>query len=185
MQFLRKSLIIQRKTALNAENSHSLKGKESIKVEKTIFIFGLGYVGTALAYFLKAAGWNVAGTISNRSKDCNYKATELRKKGIATYFFDPSSKISDHRIHDALQNSSYLLSTVPPIYSKSRDIDVDIIVEQFKQSIIEAREAGSLKWIGYLSSTGVYGSIVTLPWVATNSTNAKKSNVLFLLSSAY
>ena len=154
-------------------------------MEKTIFIFGLGYVGTALAYFLKAAGWNVAGTISNRSKDCNYKATELRKKGIQTYFFDPSSKISDHRIHDALQNSSYLLSTVPPIYSKSRDIDVDIIVEQFKQSIIEAREAGSLKWIGYLSSTGVYGSIVTLPWVATNSTNAKKSNVLFLLSSAY
>jgi hypothetical protein len=127
--------------------------------KRSVFIFGLGYVGTALAYHLKSLGWNVAGTVSTRSKSYLYKATELRKKGINTYFHDPQYDLHVLRIHEILQKSSHVLCTVPPV-DKVDDLDAsDAILATFKSSIVKASDAGTLQWIGYISSTGVYGSI--------------------------
>ena len=112
-----------------------------------------------MAYHLKSLGWTVAGTVSTRSKSYLYKATELRKKGIKTYFHNPDYDLHALRIHDLLQKSSHVLCTVPPV-DKVEDLDAaDAILATFKSSILKACDAGTLQWIGYISSTGVYGSI--------------------------
>ena len=124
--------------------------------KQNVFIFGLGYIGTALAYQLKSLGWNVAGTVSTRSKSYLYKATELRKKGIQTYYHNPNYNLHVMRVQELLQKSSHVLCTVPPVGESDA---TDEILATFKSSILQARDAGTLKWIGYISSTGVYGSI--------------------------
>jgi hypothetical protein len=148
---------------LKCQSNNLAQFSEAEHQEKeNVFIFGLGYIGTALAYHLKSLGWNVAGTVSTRSKGYLYKATELRKKGIKTYFHDPNYNLHIMRINEILQKSSHVLCTVPPVDKVGGSDATDEILTTFKSSILQARDAGTLKWIGYISSTGVYGSIWNL-----------------------
>src|SRR5262245_9792053 len=106
-----------------------------------LFCFGLGYTGTALAQSLLQDGWRVSGTC--RSPE---KAAQLQALGIATRLFDRDQHLSD--LPGLLTGVTHLLSSVPP------DDIGDPVIDCQGDSL--KRQPG-LQWIGYLSTTGVYG----------------------------
>jgi len=94
---------------------------------KRLFIFGMGYTARRLTERLRSDGWRVDGTGSQGNVD----------------FGDSDA------VHAALDGASHVLSSVPP-ERKSGDDDV---LAQYGNAI----SASPASWIGYLSSTGVYG----------------------------
>lgn len=99
------------------------------------FVFGLGYSGKAVARALQSRGWQVAGTTrSGRADDL---------PGIEIHPFDRDRPLPD----GALDGVAGILSTVPP------DAAGDPVVAQAEAAM---RAAGP-RWVGYLSTTGLYG----------------------------
>lgn len=92
-----------------------------------LLIFGLGYSGRAVASAASAGGFVVCGTRRDGG-------------GEGTVCFD--------RADDALATATYVLSTVPP------DASGDPVLARYAAQIAAAPK---LRWIGYLSSTVVYG----------------------------
>lgn len=130
--------------------SVSATTKQELKdIDKKIFIFGLGYVGTALALKLKSLGWKVAGTTTNVNK-----VKILREQGLQTFLFDDttSASLQKDAVED-IMSSRYILSTIPPASTKGDDC----VLSAFGDEIRRAAINNDLRWIGYLSSTGVYG----------------------------
>ncbi|WP_119301623.1 SDR family oxidoreductase [Dongia deserti] len=108
-----------------------------------LFCFGLGYSATYLARQLIAKGWQVTGTCRSRDHQI-----ELSRLGIEAHLFD-----RDHRIGslpELLSRATHLLSSVPP------DEKGDPVLDMHRTEIDAA--APRLAWIGYLSTTGVYGN---------------------------
>lgn len=108
---------------------------------RRLFCFGLGYTALRLAETLLADGWQVAGT-SRSAESC----AELTARGIAAYRFD-----RDHPLEDAARligGATHLISSVPP------DGAGDPVLDAHAAEIAHAER---LEWIGYLSTTGVYG----------------------------
>ncbi|MCX7285822.1 MAG: SDR family oxidoreductase [Novosphingobium sp.] len=95
-----------------------------------MLIFGMGYTAQVVAQRLRAQGWTVRGT--GRAGD------------IA---FDDRAAVLD-----ALGKATHVLSSVPPHRDGARD-GGDPVLQAYGTDIAE----GWLAWIGYLSSTGVYG----------------------------
>jgi len=106
-----------------------------------LFCFGLGYSALALARRLLVRGWSVAGT--TRSQD---KADRLAGEGIEVFLFDRERPLDDPSA--ALAGSSHLLSSAPP------DDTGDPVLRHHRADIAAVE---SLAWLGYLSTTGVYG----------------------------
>jgi nucleoside-diphosphate-sugar epimerase len=104
-------------------------------------IFGLGYAAQAHSTRLRAKGWSVAGTC--RGED---KQRELAEKGIKTFLFDRGRPLDDAKA--ALAGTTHLLSSVPP------DAKGDAVIDQHAADIAALPD---LRWVGYLSTTGVYG----------------------------
>jgi nucleoside-diphosphate-sugar epimerase len=105
------------------------------------FIFGAGYSGRAIAQSVIEAGGVASGT--TRSAD---KAEELRAHGMVPFLFDGTSPSCD--LTAALAQTSHLVVSIAPgeadpVLAAARDI-------------IEKRMP-ALRWIGYLSTVGVYG----------------------------
>lgn len=99
------------------------------------FLFGLGFSGRVIARALQQAGWQVAGT--TRSGE----AVDL--PGIRLFPFD-----RDHPLPaGALDGVSAVLSSVPP------DDHGDPVLDIAGDALKAVRPA----WVGYLSTTGVYG----------------------------
>ncbi|MBV9758365.1 MAG: SDR family NAD(P)-dependent oxidoreductase [Alphaproteobacteria bacterium] len=94
-----------------------------------LLVFGLGYCGTAVARGAAAEGWTVRGT--RRVRD---------GAGSGALAFDAAAP--------ALADSTHLLATAPP------DASGDPVLARYAAAIAAAPR---LRWIGYLSSTGVYG----------------------------
>lgn len=92
-----------------------------------LFIFGMGYTASHLANRLRAQGWQVRGT--GRSGDVD--------------FADAAS------VHVALADATHVLSSVPP----DRTSGLDPVLTHYGDIL----RAAPARWIGYLSSTGVYG----------------------------
>ena len=108
---------------------------------RRLFCFGLGYSALALADRLLAEGWEVAGTC--RSAD---KQAALARRGIVAHLFDRERPLADPAA--ALAGAPYILSSVPP------DAAGDPVLDH------HAADLATLVhpiWIGYLSTTGVYG----------------------------
>ncbi|MCH7936405.1 MAG: SDR family oxidoreductase [Proteobacteria bacterium] len=106
-----------------------------------LFCFGLGYSAGRLARRLKARDWAVAGTCQSPDRQA-----ELADWGIEALVFDPERPLAD--APSALSGVTHLLSSVPP------GENGDPVLARHG-SDIEAMEGVS--WVGYLSSTGVYG----------------------------
>jgi len=106
-----------------------------------LFVFGLGFSALALARGLLAEGWRVAGTCRGAEK-----AAALAAEGIETFRFDGSAPLAEPRT--ALAGTTHLLASVPP------DRAGDPVLRAHAADIAALRE---LRWIGYLSTTGVYG----------------------------
>ena len=123
-----------------------------------LFCFGLGYTGERLAEALRRDGWAVAGT----SRDVERLAA-LAARGIESHRFD-----SDHPLFEpaaALAGTTHLLITIPP------DADGDPVPQLHEADIARIETLG---WIGYLSTTGVYGDRKGA-WVDENSELTPKS----------
>lgn len=107
-----------------------------------LFCFGLGFSALSLAERLLEQGWQVAGT--TREAD---KAAALRERGLEVWLFDSEMPLADP--YTALAGSDYLLSSVPP------SADGDPVLNAHAKDIAGV---APLRWVGYLSTTGVYGN---------------------------
>jgi nucleoside-diphosphate-sugar epimerase len=103
---------------------------------KRLFCFGLGYSAAALARRLRADGWLVAGTTRD-----THKAAELRATGIEAHLFDGAAPVP----RAALAGATHILTSIAP------GRDGDPVLRH------HANDLGAASWIGYLSTTGVYG----------------------------
>lgn len=103
---------------------------------RRLFIFGLGYSGLEIARLAQAEGWSVAGTCTTADK-----AARLVRDGIEAHVFDGSAALPD----GALGESSHVLCTVSP--GGTGDPALRTM----------AGPLGRVRWLGYLSTTGVYG----------------------------
>ncbi|NKB50559.1 MAG: SDR family NAD(P)-dependent oxidoreductase [Alphaproteobacteria bacterium] len=108
----------------------------------TLFCFGLGYTASALCQRLRAKGWTIRGT-SRSDETC----AGLVNQGIAAWVFDRDHPLKDRAT--AFAGVTHILSSVPP------DADGDPVIDLHGRDI--AARSASLKWVGYLSTTGVYG----------------------------
>jgi nucleoside-diphosphate-sugar epimerase len=104
-----------------------------------LFCFGLGYSAMTLARRLTAAGWTVTGTCRTAEK-----AALLREAGFTAVCFDRERPVAT----DALQGITHILVSVPP------DAQGDAVLTGHGGDV--AAMPG-LSWLGYLSTTGVYG----------------------------
>lgn len=103
-----------------------------------LFVFGLGYSATATAAILQTGGWRVSGTVRSAAK-----AAELAKKGLSSILFDDRAAIEN-----ALQTATHLLVSTPP------GDKGDPALSAFGPAVLDVPK---LRWIGYLSTIGVYG----------------------------
>jgi nucleoside-diphosphate-sugar epimerase len=101
-----------------------------------LFIFGLGFSGGAIARRAMAAGWRVAGTV--RGGD---KAQLLAAEGIETHLFDGAVPLPA-AILDA---TTHVLCTIAP--GTAGDPALRTCTPRLRDA----------PWLGYLSTTGVYG----------------------------
>jgi nucleoside-diphosphate-sugar epimerase len=106
-----------------------------------LFCFGLGYSAQRLARQLNGEGWIVAGTVRS-----NEKRQALLDEGIDAHVFDRGRPIDGAA--DLLRDVTHVVSSVPP------DDLGDPVLDHH---LTELQHAESLAWIGYLSTTGVYG----------------------------
>jgi nucleoside-diphosphate-sugar epimerase len=104
-----------------------------------LFCFGLGYSARALARVLAAEGWTVAGTCRNAERQ-----SALLAEGFATELFDRERALPPA----ALRRATHILVSVPP--DPAGDPVLDLCAE-------EIAALPNLVWLGYLSTTGVYG----------------------------
>lgn len=106
-----------------------------------LFCFGLGYCARALARTLAPQGWRIAGTCRTAEH-----AGELARQGFEAVVWDGAAGVE--AVRAALADATHVLSSVAP------GPEGDPVIEAFSVDI--AHHEG-LAWIGYLSTTGVYG----------------------------
>jgi nucleoside-diphosphate-sugar epimerase len=94
-----------------------------------ILLFGLGYTASRLAARLRPEGWSVIGT--RRSADA---------EAIA---FD-----DEDAVRTAIAGATHILSSVPPDAN-----GIDPVIARYGALLSHETP----RWVGYLSSTGVYG----------------------------
>ncbi len=105
---------------------------------KSVFIFGLGYVGLDLAKSFNKMGWKIYGTKRNLD---NFDNSSL--PNLTLLEFNNGKKINN--LSKILKNCSHLISTIGPIDG------YDPILKTHSNEI-----KNFSGWIGYLSSTSVY-----------------------------
>jgi len=106
--------------------------------DKTLFCFGCGYTARAFAALLSAEGWSIAGT--TRSLEI---ASTLTGLGIEPVIWE------DALPEDTLDGATALLISTPPGDDGCPALTV-------AHDAIAARKH-EIRWIGYLSTNGVYG----------------------------
>jgi len=104
-----------------------------------LFCFGLGYTALALGRRLVASGWVVTGTCRSAKRQAL-----LRESGFSAVFFGRNRPADP----TALNGVTHLLVSVPP------DAAGDPVLALHGDDIATLPR---LSWLGYLSTTGVYG----------------------------
>ncbi len=100
------------------------------------FCFGWGYSVSYLGRLLEAEGWQLSGTVRTAEK-----CEALQKQGIEAFLYSDTDSILQ-----ALGQADVVLSSVPPVEGE------DIVLQDFGEVL-----KGFKGWLGYLSTTGVYG----------------------------
>ena len=106
-----------------------------------LFAFGLGFSAQELASRLAGRGWSIAGTAREEPKltqlrDARYEATRF------------AGDKSNPELARLLEGTTHLLHSIPP------GDDGDPVLNHYRDEIAKL---GTLEWIGYLSTVGVYG----------------------------
>lgn len=108
---------------------------------KHLLAFGCGYSARAIGRQLGASGWAVTGT--RRSREAAGRLSEDGINGIV--FPDPAGADA---IKEAMRTATHLLVSTPP------DELGDPVLPTLRQA---AGVPEQVRWIGYLSTIGVYG----------------------------
>lgn len=103
---------------------------------RRLLVLGLGYAGQAVARRARRRGWDVAGTARD-------PARLPPQPGIETLAFAQAGA--------AIAAASHICVTAAPAESG------DPILAAHGEAIGRALAAGTLRWVGYVSTTGVYG----------------------------
>ncbi len=106
-----------------------------------LFVFGLGDSAGAFARSMLAEDATVSGTVRSQEK-----AEALRAEGIATIVFDGAAPSAGAVA--ALREATHLVLSIPPGETG------DPVLRFHAEDIAAAK---NLRWIGYLSTIGVYG----------------------------
>src|ERR1044072_6167426 len=101
-----------------------------------LFIFGLCYCGLEIAKLARAAGWRGAGPCRTSEK-----ADELNGQGFEAHLFDGTTALSA----EAFGKATHVLCTIAPGTTGDPALKTS------------ARLLRDARWLGYLSTTGVYG----------------------------
>ena len=104
-----------------------------------LLCLGYGAIAKALVRRLPPAEWSVTGTTRNGATAALMKASGVAALDLATAL-DPS----------ALADATHILISIPP------DDQGDLA---FNAGAAALRAAPKLHWVGYLSTTGVYGDL--------------------------
>ena len=104
-----------------------------------LFCFGFGFSAQALVERLRLKNWSVSGTCRSQDKKVCFA-------NLPILSFDGT--YASQEILDALSDATHLLISIPPQKSG------DVVLKNFGSHIANNK---NLKWIGYISSTGVYG----------------------------
>lgn len=107
----------------------------------TLFCFGLGYSAMALARRLNVRGWKICGTCQKTER-----RDALSALGIEATTFDGNGPMDKPSL---LQNATHVLLSIPPNFNN------DPALHYHANDLMKV---GSVKWVGYLSTTGVYGN---------------------------
>jgi nucleoside-diphosphate-sugar epimerase len=105
-----------------------------------LFIFGLGYSASATGALLRKTGWHVRGTVRSPAK---FEA--LRGQGFEPLLFSDRAGVED-----AVRDATHCLISVPPEEAG------DPALAAYGDALCAA---GQLRWVGYLSTIGVYGDL--------------------------
>ncbi|KAI4336847.1 hypothetical protein L6164_015326 [Bauhinia variegata] len=114
------------------------------KSKNRMFILGMGFVSQSLAHKLRDQGWDVSGTCTS-----HMKKKKLEDKGFRVYLFD-ADELEPSAL-DVMKDYTHLLVSVPPV------VGIGDLVLQHEDLLRSSLVTGNLQWLGYLSSTGVYG----------------------------
>jgi nucleoside-diphosphate-sugar epimerase len=114
-------------------------GRYDPRMAPYLFCFGFGYAARSLARRLAGAGWRVGGTCRTGAS-----AAALAAAGFAAMPFDRMRPLPP----GALAEVTHILLSIPP------DAEGDPVLDRHGADIAALP---ALAWVGYLSSTGVYG----------------------------
>ena len=114
-------------------NHSFVKQLNPLPANSKLIIFGGGFSGQRIASAVRYFGAKVL--CSRRKKD---------SKG-ADFIFNSNMKVSN----EVFDGATHILSCIPPLLSGE-----DPVLKQLKNQLINSK---NLKWVGYLSTTGVYG----------------------------
>jgi nucleoside-diphosphate-sugar epimerase len=104
-------------------------------------VFGYGYAAHAIAERMRIGGAEVTATVRGRDK-----ADRLTQTGIVARIF--SAEARDDALREDIAASEAILVSIPPGATD------DPVLAVFSNAIATAPK---LRWIGYLSTVGVYG----------------------------
>lgn len=117
----------------------------SLPSTSSLFVFGLGYVGSRLAQKL-APAWEVGGTVSSLSSSLPF-SPQVREWEFDARPSNPT--LLDAAALAALRQATHVLVTIPPVDG------TDMVVKLYGSHL--SNQCPRLRWVGYLSSTSVYG----------------------------
>ena len=104
----------------------------------TLLSLGHGYSARALAARLLPLGWQIIGTTRSEQK-----AEDIARTGVEAHIWPEAD------LGPLLARATHVLSSISP-----RGGEDDPVLAEAKEQFAQAKH---LKWVGYLSTTGVYG----------------------------
>ncbi|MDE1151700.1 MAG: SDR family oxidoreductase [Micavibrio sp.] len=122
-----------------ADTQHSI---EPLSHSKKLFCFGYGYTASFLADRLMKFGWKVAGTTTDPEK-----RDYMRHAGIEAMLYDQNHPLVDP--FDTFKDVTHVLLSIPP------GADGDTVASLNGADLAQMPQ---LEWVGYLSTTSVYGN---------------------------
>ena len=114
--------------------------REAVQRVNHLLCFGLGYSGKVFAARLASGGWHVTGT--SRTAE---SAAAIAALGYNALVFDGTMPLPP----EAFEGLSHIVVSVPP------DSDGDPVLRHHAKHFMAGVK--HLKWLAYLSTTGVYG----------------------------
>lgn len=107
--------------------------------KNSLFCFGFGFSAQALAERLPLKIWSISGT-------CRFAGKKEPLTSFPVFPFDGNHASGE--VEKALSKATHILVSIPPQTSG------DVVLNNFSSQIVNNK---NLQWVGYISSTGVYG----------------------------